>query len=65
MSKASNIVGPECSKCQTPMEWHSVELVGNILVNVFHCSDCDKFAAAAVTTNPTLVVNGSKSSHQA
>lgn len=65
MSKASNIVGPECGKCQTLMEWHSVVLVNDIPVNVFHCSACDKFAAAAVKTIPTLVVNSSTGSDQA
>lgn len=64
MSQASNIVGPECGKCQTLMEWHSIALVDCIPVNVFHCRACNKFATAAVKTNPNLVVNGSTSTDQ-
>jgi hypothetical protein len=55
MQKSPKIQGPECSKCEQPMAWHSVQLAGKRSMNVFHCESCDKFAATAV---PAVLVSG-------
>jgi hypothetical protein len=54
MKKSPEIAGPECSRCQKPMEWLSVQFVGAQPVNVFHCETCEKFAAAAASTAESL-----------
>jgi hypothetical protein len=54
MKKSSEIPGPLCSKCEQPMEWLSVQLVGTQPMNVFHCEACERFAAAAASTAGSL-----------
>ena len=49
MTISSAIPGPECSKCEQPMLWQSVQLVGARPMNVFQCETCDKLAAVAAT----------------
>jgi len=36
---------PLCHRCKQPMTFNSQEKVGDTLVNVFHCENCDILAA--------------------
>jgi protein-arginine kinase activator protein McsA len=43
--------GPTCGKCQQAMTWVAEQIVDTKPMQVFHCENCDKYAAALPGTN--------------
>jgi hypothetical protein len=54
MKQSPEIAGPECSRCQKPMEWVSTQLAGTQPMDVFHCAVCDRIAAAIASTSESI-----------
>ena len=54
MKQSPEIAGPECSRCHEKMEWQSVQLVATQPMNIFHCTACDRIAAAIASTSESI-----------
>jgi hypothetical protein len=37
---------PICTRCDVPLKWHSEQIVGGCLMNVFECELCNRLSAA-------------------
>lgn len=40
-------LSPTCGKCQNRMVWVSEQEADDILMQVFHCETCDRYAATS------------------